>query len=429
MSLSKQVVSTPSPSFGDRPHQPSRFVFPKREFGRQRRVNRSFQATWFQRWNWLHYDECQDIVFCYLCVKAYREKKLSSGLIDLSFISNGFSNWKDACVNFKAHECSNCHKESVEKILTLPSTTQDIGEALSSIHKQEKLQRCQMLLKILSNLRFLARQALPLRGDGDENDSNFMQLLTLRAEDDARISEWMKKKTDKYTSAVVQNELLKVMALKVLREIASNLQNTPFYTVMADETTDSSNDEQVVVCLRWADDSLQVHEDFIGLHVVESTASDSLVAVIKDVLLRMNLTITKMRGQCYDGARSGAKSGVATKLSKEEPRAVYTHCYGHALNLACSDSIQRCKLMKDSLDTTREITKLIKKSPRRDAIFVRLKGEFGSDTPGIRVLCPHRWTVRAQSLKSILDNYEILCSTWAESLDVVKDTEMKSRII
>ncbi len=236
---------------------------------------------------------------------------------------------------------------------------------------------------------------------------------------------------DKYTSPLVQNEILKVMALQVLREIACNLQSTPFYTVMADETTDSSNCEQVVVCLRWVDSDLQVHEDFLGLHAVESTASDILVAVIKDVLIRMNLSVNEMRGQCYDGVScmSGGKSGVATRMSNEEPRAVYTHCYGHALSLACSDSIKQCKLMKDSLDTTHEITKLIKKSPRRDAIFGRLKEELASDTPGVRVLCPHRWTVRAQALKSILDNYEVLCATWAESLDIVKDTEMKSRLI
>lgn len=364
-------------------------------------------------------------------MKAYRENKLTSGTIDPSFISRGFSNWKDATVKLKAHECSNCHKEAVQKILTLPKTTQDVGETLSSIHKQEKQQRRQVLLKILSNVRFLARQALPLRGDGNETDSNFTQLLNLRGEDDPNIKEWMTKKTDKYTSPDIQNEVLRLMALKVMREIASNLHKTPFYAIMADETADCSNREQFVVCLRWVGDDLQVHEDFVGLHVIESIDSATLTAVIKDVLMRMNLTLTKMRGQCYDGAScmSGLKSGVATRLSEEEPRAIYTHCYGHALNLACSDTIKQCTLMRDALDMTHEITKLIKNSPRRDAIFGHLKEELAADTPGMRVLCPHRWTVRAESLKSILDNYEVLRQTWMESLQAVKDTEMKSRII
>ena len=79
-----------------------------------------------------------------------------------------------------------------------------------------------------------------------------------------------------------------------------------------------------------------------------------------------------LRETSYDGAATmaGLKSGVK-QLLDEEPRAIYTHCYGHALNLACGDAVKNCKLMKDALKTTREITKLIKKSPRRDACFER----------------------------------------------------------
>ena len=118
-----------------------------------------------------------------------------------------------------------------------------------------------------------------------------------------------------------------------------------------------------MVCLRWVDNDRQVHEVFIGLRVVESIDSATLTAAIKDVLMRMNLSLTKMRDRCYDGAScmSGLKSGVETRLSEEEPRAIYTHCYGHVLNLACTDTIKQCSLMRDALDTTHEITKLIKK--------------------------------------------------------------------
>ena len=86
---------------------------------------------------------------------------------------------------------------------------------------------------------------------GDEMDSNYTQLLKLRGEDDPRIFEWIKKKTDKYTSGEMQNEMMKVMSLQILREGASALQNTAYYTIMIDETADISNQEQVVVCFRW----------------------------------------------------------------------------------------------------------------------------------------------------------------------------------
>ncbi len=116
---------------------------------------------------------------------------------------------------------------------------------------------------------------------------------------------------------------------------------------------------------------MEVHEEFVGLYQVDTIHSEKIYKVITDVMLRLNLCMSKIRGQCYDGASvmTGVKSGVVAKLNAAEPRAVFTHCYGHALNLACADTFRQCKLMQDALDTTHEITKLIKKSHRRDGIF------------------------------------------------------------
>ena len=198
----------------------------------------------------------------------------------------------------------------------------------------------------------------PLRGHGDESDSNFFQLLKLRGEDDARIATWLEKKTDKYTAPDMQNEILKVMALQVLRQVVSSLHATPFLTIMVDETTDISNKEQVVICFRWVDSKLVAHEEFIGLYQVESTQVTVLLAVIHDVLQRLDVSITKLRGQSYDGASSmsGSRGGVATLILEEESRAVYTHCYRHALNFACCDAVKGCKSMRNALDTSYEVS-------------------------------------------------------------------------
>ena len=94
-------------------------------------------------------------------------------------------------------------------------------------------------------------------------------------------------------------------------------------------------------------------------------------------MLRLNLPTSKLRGQCYDGCStmSGTRSGLAKQVQDEESRAIYTHCYIYSLNLAASVSISKSKFMKSSLETTYEITKLIKLSPRRDAIFKELQAD------------------------------------------------------
>ena len=57
-----------------------------------------------------------------------------------------------------------------------------------------------------------------------------------------------------------------------------------------------------------------MHEDFIGtcMYEVESIEAKVLVAVLQDTLLRANLSVQKIRGQCYDGAynMSGVRNGV-----------------------------------------------------------------------------------------------------------------------
>ncbi len=341
--------------------------------------------------------------------------------------------WKEATTAFHKHQSSQCHREANEALILLPKQTCDVGELLSREHQEEKASNRKMLLKVLQNLRFLARQGLPLRGH-DDTDGNFIQLMHLRSVDCPEVQAWMKKKTNKYISHDIQNECLQIMALQILREVSQNIRGSACFTIMADECTDISNKEQFTICIRWVGEDLQDHEDFIGLYGVESIHADCLVHAIKDTLLRMSVKLSECRGQCYDGASNmrGSRNGVATQFMGEEKRAVYTHCYGHALNLAVGDTIKQSKVCCEALETAFEISKLIKFSPKRNAAFNRIKAEIAEDSGsgvGIRTLCPTRWTVRGNSIGSILENYEILNQLWEECLETRLDPDMKGRII
>ena len=184
------------------------------------------------------------------------------------------------------------------------------------------------------------------------------------------------------------------------------------------------------MAIRWVDDSLTTHEEFMGLYEVDSIKSSTLSTILKDTLVRFNLPVSKVRGQCFDGASnmSGIRHGVASIIQNEQPNAYYTHCYGHSLNLAAADTIKQCSTFKKMLETVHEITKLVKFSPRRQAIFEKLKEEIAPGCPGIRALCPTRWTVRADSMKSIIENYCVLQDLWEAALEDVRDTEVIARV-
>ena len=55
--------------------------------------------------------------------------------------------------------------------------------------------------------------------------------------------------------------------------------------------------------------------------------------------------------------------------------------------------------------TVGEITKLLKYSPRRDSLIKQLKSSLSPGTVGFWTLCPTRWTVRADSFQSVIENY------------------------
>ena len=131
----------------------------------------------------LHYDEVKDVAFCHTCVTAARSKKLKNirSIGDLAFIHRGYTNWRDVSGKtgtFCKHDCSSLHKQAVEMVYTVPRTTPDVGELLLTAHASEKECNRKYLLKVAQTVRYLARQGLPLRGDSNENDSNFAPTIT-----------------------------------------------------------------------------------------------------------------------------------------------------------------------------------------------------------------------------------------------------------
>ena len=167
------------------------------------------------------------------------------------------------------------------------------------------------------------------------------------------------------------------------------------------------------VSLRWVDDHYIVHEDLVGLVEVEMTDAKTLTSTLKDVLLRCNLQLTQCRGQAYDGASNmaGHISGVSTRIAMEEPKAVYIHCLAHSLNLCLQECARYCDCVKDALSLASDLATLIRASPKRLALFKNLKSEMNDDTPGIKPLCPTRWTVHTGALDAIIKNYDVIYLT------------------
>ena len=82
---------------------------------------------------------------------------------------------RDNC--FQNHEASSCYNKALQVIVVSPSSCPDAGTMLSRQYADEIRNNRKCFLKVMAAAQYLARQGIALRGDGDNSDSIFIQLL------------------------------------------------------------------------------------------------------------------------------------------------------------------------------------------------------------------------------------------------------------
>lgn len=369
---------------------------------------RKFQKSWKSNFTWIDYDATVDRVFCKTCKEANSKSLLSfSSKKEDAFTSVGFCNWKKALEKFRVHEKSQTHKEGLTKLASLSTDT--VASKLNEKVKSDMVRARTCLMAIFTSLRFLCRQGLAIRGH-DEVNSNFRQLLELRKNDLPDLSAWMGRTGYKFFSHDILNEIISLLSDSVLRIVIQEIKKCDYYSIMVDETCDISVHEQVTFCIRTVHENFDISEDFIGLYETKNTEAGTLFEIVKDILLRLDLSLENLRGQCYDGASqmSGKFKGLQKLVKDLQPRATFVHCTAHSINLAVEDSLRFLPAIRDTMNLSKDLINTVRESPKRLNVFQDIQFESGKSTTSLRPLCPTRWTMRASSIKQILTNYELL---------------------
>ena len=77
-------------------------------------------------------------------------------------------------------------------------------------------------MAILGSIQYLARQGIPLRGHGSDEDSNFFQLLMMKSKEFPELKAWLEKKQVKFVTHGVKNEILTTMSNCLAKPIKEN---------------------------------------------------------------------------------------------------------------------------------------------------------------------------------------------------------------
>lgn len=288
-----------------------------------------------------------DAVYCAPCVLfgSQRDDAKERTFTKLSPVTD----WSNLSKYVSRHLSEgSSHHDNVrasERFLRMQETGKaDIMGQLSSYH-QEVIERNRHILgEIIKSLLFCARQNIAIRGH-EEGKGNFPALLHLQAQKDPILAAHLESADmkPKYTSPMIQNELLDICADQIRKGIVDRCNAASFYGFIADEATDCSTKEQIALCVRFFDkESGNICEEFLGFQEAESTTGEHLANKFISSLEEYGIVIDRMRGQGYDGAANmaGKHRGVQAKIRERVPQATYTHCRAHSLNMSV---VHACK--------------------------------------------------------------------------------------
>ena len=88
---------------------------------------------------------------------------------------------------------------------------------------------------------------------------------------------------------------------------------------------------------RSVDKNVDVRKEFLGyLHCKSGLSGKALSETLLGGISVLKLDVNDCGEQGYDGAAavSGSKNGMVVHTLKDNPKAIYTHCFSHRLNLS-----------------------------------------------------------------------------------------------
>ena len=357
--------------------------------------------------------------------------------------SEPFCDWQHASSTFLLHE--GVHKiQAGKKFIGLHFDTQStytkllsdssgvtdpINLILNTNLKNKIAENREKLTPIVDTIKLCGHLGLSLRGHRDDTKfhaeigeyssgqvGNFIELLNFRVRAGDKVLEkhlQNSSKNAKYISKEIQNELITCCGEVIRERIISEVKINKLFSIIADEASDSSNQEQMSLVLRFVDEELNIREDFIGyIHCSEGLAGQNLASVILKTLSELNLNIQDCRGQGYDGAGAvaGRLNGCSAHILRLNNKSLYTHCFCHRLNLA----ICKCcsiHFIRNVFDQIKDISYFLNFSEPCQKILKRNVDDVcpESSRKKLHDVCRTRWIERVDGLDVFQDLFVAHC--------------------
>ncbi|XP_075665249.1 uncharacterized protein LOC142634885 [Castanea sativa] len=283
---------------------------------------RRFRVEWYENRNWLEYSIAKDAAFCFYCYLFGKDVGKQGG--SDTFVTKGFRLWNQVGkLDSHVGGVNSTHNQAVKKSEDLQKEKQHIQSVLVKQSNQDKAKYRIQLNAIVDCVRFLLFRGLAFRGhdesQGSSDKGNFLELLQFLGDHNESINEVMQNtwKNCKLTHPDIQKGMVNAIAHETSKAIIEDLGNG-FFSILVDESRDISMKEQMALILRYVNKQGIIIEWFLGIVHVASTTALSLKCAIEGLLCEHNLSLSRLRGQGYDGASNMQVTVVGSSCKRRD---------------------------------------------------------------------------------------------------------------
>ncbi|XP_021774255.1 zinc finger MYM-type protein 1-like [Chenopodium quinoa] len=218
-----------------------------------------------------------------------------------AFVTDGFRSWNRLDI-LKAHvgKHMSAHNNAVLAIDLFKKQKSSITTAFSKQSKESMSNYRKRLEASIISVQWLLVGALPFRAHDEKetssNRGNFLRLLTLVSELHPDYSKVCLKNAPgncQLTSPVVQKDIINACAKETTKATLEDL-NGGFFAILADESADIYDKEQMALCLRYVNKKGEVCERLLGIVHVGDTTSLTLKAAIESLLIQHSLSFSQL---------------------------------------------------------------------------------------------------------------------------------------